>query len=378
MHGLLTQLAGLDTGAEAAVRIIASYDTLIDGRAPIGALTRATASLAHCAAGISRPHHPVIRFAPDGRQLDDAHPDVSRALRWGEGLSVWLERSGPPHPHDDLILERFAIAARLLMTPTERLAPRGLADPALIEVLLSGSHCTEDRARAVRLLGLDPARSIRVVAVASADGLDAAAAARALFAGTAHRLGTARVATIGSLATVVLQPRSGTGAEWAGAPPHAPNVVAGLGGPVLPHSARQSWIQGQLALRFAVAGTTSAVIDYDELGALALLADIPSDRLATNPDVKALALHAETESGRTDLEALEALCRAGSLRQAAAALHMHHSTVATRVARVEQKTGWNLGAPEGTLRASIALQALRFLGRSVSGHDISHGVHGCR
>lgn len=64
-----------------------------------------------------------------------------------------------------------------------------------------------------------------------------------------------------------------------------------------------------------------------------------------------------------DLEAAEALCRNGSLRQAAASLHMHHSTVATRIARVEQKMGWDLGSPSSVLRASIALQARQFLSR---------------
>ena len=357
MHELLTQLSGLDAGAEAAVRVISSYDTLIDRRVPFGALTRATAALAQCAAGISRPHHPVVRFGPDGKQLDGVHPDVSRALRWGEGLSVWLERSGPPRDLDDLILERFAMAARILM-PTPPPAAQDLADPALIEILLSDSHCAEDRARAAQLLGLDPSRLIRVGAVATTDARDVATAAVELVA--TSRSATTRVAAIGSIAAVVLPPTQSRPATDPGSRID-PTTVAGVGGSVLPHRARQSWAQAQVALRFAVADTAHAIVDHDDLGALALLADIPSDRLVANPDVQALATHAATDSGRMDLAAVAALCRTGSLRRAAVALHMHHSTVAARVARAEQKVGLDLGSSEGVLRTSIALHALRLL-----------------
>ena len=357
MHELLTQLSGLDAGAEAAVRIISSYDTLIDRRVPFGALTRATAALAQCAAGISRPHHPVVRFGPDGKQLDGVYPEVSRTLRWGEGLSVWLERSGPPWDLDDLILERFAMAARILM-PGPPPAAQDLADPALIEILISDSQCAEDRARAARLLGLDPSRSIRVVAVATTDAQDAATAAVGLVA--AFRPTTTRAAAIGSIAAVVIPPTRSGSATDSGLRTTS-NIVAGVGGSVLPHRARQSWLQGQVALRFAVADTAYAIVHHDDLGALTLLADIPSDRLAANPDVRTLATHAETDSGRMDLAAVAALCRTGSLRRAAVALHMHHSTVAARVARAEQKVGLDLGSPEGMLRTSIALHALRLL-----------------
>lgn len=141
------------------------------------------------------------------------------------------------------------------------------------------------------------------------DHQDAAAAALALVAETSSSVGAVRVATIGSLAAVVFQPLSGhsrtaivlrqahtleTSLVGCSGKSRAANAVAGGGGLVLPHHARQSWIQGRLALRCAVAGTTSAVVNYDELGALALLADIRLEQVAADPDVKALASHAET------------------------------------------------------------------------------------
>ncbi|MCA1007086.1 LysR family transcriptional regulator [Rhodococcus hoagii] len=370
MDRLLAKLSGLDAGAEAAVRVIAAFDRLVERQVPIGALTRATAALAQCVAGISRPDGAVVRFAPNGDRLDDGCPDVRSPRRCADGITVWLERSGTPDELDDLILERFTLAACALMPHRKRLQPRDIADPALTEVLISGSHSPEDRARAIRLLGLDPYRPVRVVAVATTGGEDADAAAAALVSRGPSAVGRTRVAAVGSLAAAILQPRSDPStvvSDLRGAPgdPFAPHTLAGVGGAVLPHLARQSWLQGKLALRFAEAGTVSAVVDHDQLGALALLADVPSDRLAANPDVVALAELAATDGGRLELEAVDALCRTGSLRQAAASLHMHHSTVAARITRAERKLGWNFAAPSDTLRASIALHALQLLRSSV-------------
>ncbi|PTR25745.1 PucR-like helix-turn-helix protein [Rhodococcus sp. OK519] len=366
MDRLLAQLSSLDAGAEAAVRVVAAFDRLMESRAPVGALTRATAGLAKCPAGISRPGHAVVRYAPNGDRLDEFYPDVSPSQRSAGGISVWLERSGLPHDLDDLLLERFALAARALIPRPNGLEPRDIADPALVEVLIAGTHCPEDRARAIKLLGLDPNRPVRVVAVATTGGQDPEGAAAALVSRRPSTVGP-RVVTVGPLAAVLLQPRSDPAVVVSGLREvlsentFARHTLAGVGTAVMPDQARQSWLEGKLALRFAEAGTASAVVDHDELGAIALLADIPSARLAANPDVLALVELTATDSGRMDLEAVEALCRTGSLRQAAASLHMHHSTVATRISRAELKLGWDLNAYSGTLRVSIALHALKLL-----------------
>ena len=379
MFGLLQKLSELDPGAEAAVRVISTFDSLVEGRVSAATLTRATATLAECTAGMRRADNSALRFAADGNQLGEVPTDPPHAVRWEGRQSVWLERADTPHPLDELVLERFALAARVLLEP-RRLMQTDIADPALTELLLSDSPSPEDRARAIGLLGLDPSRPLRVVAVTTSDKQDPGAEAVALIAGELAEARFIRVATIGSTAAVILQPRSASaavvstlrsslkhrvllGADSIGS---AAGTLGGVGGAVLPHRAHQSWIQAQLALKFAVAGTDSAVIDYDGLGAIALLADIPADRIAANADVAALVEHAATNSGRLDLDALDALCRTGSLRQAAALLHMHHSSVATRIARTEDKLGWDVGTQDGLLRARIALQALHFLRRTLA------------
>jgi sugar diacid utilization regulator len=129
-------------------------------------------------------------------------------------------------------------------------------------------------------------------------------------------------------------------------------AVVGVGRPAPGLEARTSWTQAQLALRFAT--VDDAVIDHEELGSLALLAELPPERLRAQTDVAALDTLAVT-----DVAALEAFCRTGSLRKAAVLLHLHHSSVADRLAHVENQLGWSLDEPRDRFRARFALLARR-------------------
>ncbi|MGK5501007.1 helix-turn-helix domain-containing protein, partial [Streptomyces sp. URMC 125] len=140
---------------------------------------------------------------------------------------------------------------------------------------------------------------------------------------------------------------------------------AGVGGAAGPLDARTSWDQARAALRFTAPGAPEeAVADHDELGPVALLADIPVARLREQADVRRLAELARGDGagggqGADLLAALAAFCRTGSLRQAAAGLHLHHSSVAARLAHVEKELGWRLRDPQDRFRAHLALYALR-------------------
>ncbi|MEV6898537.1 helix-turn-helix domain-containing protein [Amycolatopsis sp. NPDC051372] len=288
-----------------------------------------------------------------------AAPRVVATELGGEAAGrVWLERDGEPGPLDDLVLERFAIAARVL-GPAPQGAQPHLADPALVELALGERAAEEDRSRALVLLGLDVGRPLRVVAVGAEDGRDPGAAAVALVARGGTALG-ARVAVVGEVAAVLVQPREGP-ATVVGVLENALSLHArergssgsvrvGVGDAVAGLQARRSWLQARLAERFAVPATEPLVV-HENLGSLTLLAQIPADRLRTQPDVRAL--------DAPDLEALEAFCRNGSLRQAAVALHRHHSSVATRLAHVEDALGWPLDDPAGRFRTRLALLAHR-------------------
>lgn len=389
MKGLLLRLSALDADAEAAVRVISYFDRLVDRGATPSEVVRAAAALAECVVGWTGDTGDTLRFGPAGVAVPDQipiQPSKGAPVNPDDGASparVWLERPGEPGPLDDLVVERLALTARLRGAARRRTPAPDLADPALVELVLAEREAQEDRARAVHLLGLAAGAPVRVLAVRAAPGADLVAEAVALVSrattnGRAPR--TVRVAAIGEVAAVLLQPTPGAEpfasrlraalsatavVGVGGAISDTGAAVAGLGGEAAPLEARRSWRQAQLAMRFALpAGTRGAasgdvLVEYDALGSLALLAEVPAERLRAEPDVAALDALAATRTGALDVATLEVFCRTGSLRQAAAALHLHHSSVAARLAHVEQAMGWRLDSPDGQFRARLALLARR-------------------
>ncbi|MEU9269102.1 helix-turn-helix domain-containing protein [Streptomyces sp. NPDC048251] len=373
MMGLLLRLSAVDADAEAAVRVIAYFDELVAHRASLPDLVRSAAALAECVAGLRRDGESQLRFTPAGVRADgEVAPSAAAELGHDPTGQVWLERPGGPGPFDDLVLERFAIAALLLARQAPLTTAPHLADPALVELLLGEQAAAEDRARALVLLGLDSRRPVRVMAVGTGNDSGPGAAAVALLS-HCGMLPTARVAVVGGIAAALLQPRGDAAAvvgtlraaldERARQRTSAGSVRVGVGDPVDGLDARQSWLQARLAERFAAPDTETVVV-HGELGSLTLLAEIPAERLRAQDDVRALDALAATPAGAADIAALEAFCRTGSQRQAALALHRHHSSVATRLVHVEDVLGWRLEEPGYRFRARVALLARRLADRA--------------
>ncbi|MCX4736743.1 helix-turn-helix domain-containing protein [Streptomyces sp. NBC_01363] len=131
------------------------------------------------------------------------------------------------------------------------------------------------------------------------------------------------------------------------------DVRAGIGAAESPG---RSWCQARTALRFTT--PREPVIRYDDLGSLALLAEIPPDTSRDNTDVAAII---RVAGNPEDLETLDAYCTTGSQRRAADLLHLHHSSVARRLEEIGKTLGIELADPTGLLRARIALTAWRLL-----------------
>lgn len=362
MKGLLLRLSAVDSGAETAVRVIAYFDELIARRATLPDLLRATAFLAECVAGIRCADGTVLRYRPTGEPGGDGPAPPGAVVADLEGAGrVWLERAGEPGPLDDLVLERLAISAKVLNPVEPPPAAPHLADPALVELVLGEQAADEDRARALTLLGLDTARPLRVVAVASGAGRDlrrGRGRARrprqtARCAGGRGRRGRRGAVAAARGPDSVVPLLNETLALRAKDRTLPDSVRVGVGDAVDGLEARRSWLQARLAQRFAA--TARPLIVHEDLGAVTLLAEIPVEQLRAQPDVRAL----NALAGSGDLETLEAFCRTGSLRQAAIALHRHHSSVAARLAHVEDALGWSLDDPAGRFRARLALVARR-------------------
>ncbi|MFC9970617.1 PucR family transcriptional regulator [Spirillospora sp. NPDC127200] len=342
MEALVARLSHLDSQLEGAIRVVMFYDTLMRRRVDLPALARASAGLAECVAGV-RLHGTgqAIRFAPDGRRAPDPAMEASSTapviLDEEEIGTVWLERPGPPNPLDEALLDRFAITVAAV---AEKYGPARttMADPALVELAVSADGDHAARARALRLLGFPTDLPVHAVAVRSHLPLDQVGAllcpARPVKAAALADMGVVLAATVD--------------------PDRLPaGVHAGIG---TAEDLGRSWRQARTALRFTT--PRRPVVRYDDLGALALLAEIPRDTARGNADVAAVARVADDPE---DLETLDAYCSTGSLRQAADLLHLHHSSIARRLEQIGKAMGVQLTEPAGLTRARLALTMWRLL-----------------
>ncbi|CAL9347243.1 helix-turn-helix domain-containing protein [Streptomyces sp. enrichment culture] len=344
MEALAVRLSGLDPYVDGAMRIVAFYDTLMRRRVDLPALARASAGLAECVVGIAvHGTGRSLRMAPDGRAAatppSPASTTVPVTLDDEEIGAVWLERAAgsPPNALDDVLLDRLAIAAAAAL---ERYGPARttMADPALVELVISPDSDEAARARALRLLGFAADLPVRVVAVRSEVPLDRIGGMIC----PSRPVKAAPLAGVGVLLATTVDPAA-----------FPADVRAGVGEAASPDL---SWRQARTALRFT--GERRPVVLHAELGALALLAEVPRDALRANPDVAALARLA----GRPDeMATLDVYCATGSLRRAAELLHLHHSSVARRVEQLGRALGLDLTGPAGLTRARLALAAWRLL-----------------
>ncbi|MGH3725226.1 MAG: PucR family transcriptional regulator [Mycobacterium sp.] len=286
-------------------------------------------------------------------------------IRWSDGGEphVWLEREGSAQPTDELLLHRLHHFLRRSM-PVQTSASLHMDDPALIEVVLSGESSPEDRMRAVRLLGLDDTRELRVLAIS------APADARQLLA-EALPGQVIRSATIGRVGALLCQATGDTrtlsdhlNAVIVREFPPAPRLVQGpwigIGTSTAVIDAPTSWAQAQRALRFASStGFGRRAIAYERLSLLEVLADIPPEHVREIGDIVRINEIASTASGAVEVDTLEALCVFGTLRRTATELHLHHSTVAARIRHIEQLMGWDLDDPMDRFLATFVLMLRR-------------------
>ncbi|WP_280884938.1 helix-turn-helix domain-containing protein [Streptomyces sp. LBL] len=328
MKELAGRLTALDPDAGAAVQVIAYFDRLAESRAGLEALVRGAAVLAGVPARLADSDRRVqVRVEPDGTRRDTGLPPdtawPSTPLAPGKPPALWLERTATaPSVVDAVILERAAGAVRLVLDRTRGRAP--VDDPALVETVLDATAPDQARLHAARGLGLDPAAPAR--AVASQVGHPRIVAAHPDAELPPGRLG------VGSAVPVLDLPRS--------------------------------WTEARTALRFTADGTAQdpgrRVVYADELGGVALLADLVVPGAEPPPDVRDL----ETAAAATPwlLATLDAVASTASLRAAAAEVNVHHSTLQDRLTHAEHLLGWPVRTPQGRLRLQLAL-TMRHLAR---------------
>jgi len=374
VRGLLLSLSKLEVNPDSFVRIITFFDELVRHRASLDALVRSAAALAECPAGLSDDFNGVVLcFNEDGsphRGTAD-EPTVAKDILIDEVRvgSVWLQRPAEPQQFDEMLIERMALAAAALWQHDLGRDVTATTEPALLELVLSPRTGDIDRSRSLRLLGFSEIYPLRALAVTS----DAAHE----LPGTVHRLvcelregglNQARGCVIGLKGAVLAQYQAPLGANGHVLPQvlrdrnMARGTRVGVGPLVDPAGIMTSWQAALSALRLSSTWLRSGgFIESDELGAAGLLADIPVASLEACKDLQVLDELASHPKGQRDIQALESLLRTGSLRQAAADMHLHHSSVAARLRHVEDALGLSLSDPIGHVRAEVAVALWRLL-----------------
>ncbi|CRZ15658.1 PucR family transcriptional regulator [Mycolicibacterium neworleansense] len=359
------QLSELGTDPGSVLRLVAQFDALEEQEVNADAAVRFAALTAGCPVGVRWPGGTVVRYDASGR-LDPV--DEGAAPASGHEIVVWVERDGPGHPLDDVLLDRLQrligrVAARTGVSGTPH-----LGDPALLEVVLSAKEHREDRARAIRLLGLDETRPTCVLA---ASGHSPRETVRLITGELAAP--TVRSAVIGNATAIVCQGsfdmRELSDRLERRIVEEFPAVVntgtasgpwIGIGSVGNAFSASTSWHEAVRALRFASStGFGRRVVAYERLSSLELLADLPIDRVRRNRDVARINEIASTAAGDLDVRTTEAFFVYGSLRRTAAELHVHHSTVAARLARVQAAMGWDFEDPVDRFLGTLVLMVRR-------------------
>jgi len=323
MQELVGRLTALDPQASETLKVIAYFDALVAGGARMPAIVRAAATLAGVTAG-AMVDGESIRYRPDGTSPDVADPSDWPSRPATSRDWVWIERTGPAHANDAMVLERFALAIALRR--------EGAAAPAedALHVVLDAERTPAERAEALARLSLPPgelriALTMPIVSLAGPSTLVAtrAGALRATVVGAAHPFDE-----------VPSDARIGIG----------PLVPAG--------ELHRSLTDAELGFRLADDGHRR--IDAADLGILLDAVRAAQSSAPEHPDVTALR---RLDPGAA--AALAALAQSESIRQAAQHLGVHHSTLQARHERLTHDLGWDPRTASGRARYAVAALLVR-------------------
>lgn len=325
MQELLGRLTALDPQASETLKVVSYFDALVASGVGAESLVRSASALTGAPVGL-RMRGRVLRVGSDGRRLDTpAHDSTGWPSREaGDDATAWIERVGPPHANDAMVLERLAIAVAIT-------AARRASDSAsAIEIALSDHASDEERGTALARLHLNAEPTMRAIALP----VDAATPAIGPSAIVVTPRGLSRALLCRDAAE--LQPRG----------------RAGIGIPVAPHRLVESWSSALIALRLTSA--RSPVLDAATLGAVLLIAEVSDAHGELHPDAATLAALEPRE-----LDLLDAFADAGSARAAASRLGKHHSSVQEKLAGLTQSLGYDPRTALGRTRYTLARTLLQ-------------------
>ena len=321
MRELLGQVGALDPQVSETLAVVAYFDALVEGGAGTRSMLRAAAALSGTTCFfVPRDGGSPVCMSPDGR-TERREPLPGCDVQDSTGWKVGLERTGPPHVNDKMVVERLAMSVSIALSRS----PGVTARQSALELLLGTGASAVARAAGVEALNLRTDVGVRALAQHSASGA------------TRSRLSVVVVTSRGLVRGSIVQANDVP--ELRGA--------MGVGVSVLPLDADVSWSTAVSALWMS--SSDEPVIAADSMGALAL-ANSPTS-FDRHPDVVAIAhLAADSE----DIRVLDALFATSGIREAARTLGLHHSTVQARLPRLSAYLGYDPTGPEGRYRYGTA------------------------
>ncbi|MGW4335735.1 PucR family transcriptional regulator [Rhodococcus koreensis] len=355
MQGLPLRLSSMHDEAESTVCLIGFFDGLIEQHVDLPALVRHTAMIAGCSVGLEDPHGLTAASAfPDGTVGRHVRPPGATQRTLRSGHAAWISRGKTDgFPLDQILLERFAIACAANLARTESTVVE-LGDPALLELAVGRPTSATERSRAIALLGITPTTQVAVLAVRGP--WERLSEILAQFSsGVWHRqshLGEVHVVSVADSVPRDLR--------------IPPGFRVGVSNPHPASELPTAWEGAARALRytaesFAAGGRTErAMVFHEDLGPYDLLAArLRPEDITDIPDVEVLDQLADCATGQDLIRTVEVVAMSGSIREAARELHIHHNSVATRVARVQSAIGYAITTPQGMVRINLALALQR-------------------
>ena len=322
MKDLTAKITALLPEAAEALKAIAYFDELSQHGAGVRSVIRAAAALSGVPADlIDRTGGASVRVTADGRSTtvaEDLDPSWPRAVADGGALEVLLERSSPKEGQlDALVAERALLAATTAIGRGTSAGPR--AESVALRVAVDPKATQPLRHQALSRLGLTPQTRVCVIAVRGAAPM---------------------------IAKTLTEARAKAAAGRAGI------------GPVVPaDQAPRSWKGAWSALTLTAEGTRTdpgdRVVSVADAGSLVWLAEHLSLSGEVPDDVTAIITYAASVPWL--LESLHVLSTTESIRDAAAKLGLHHSTVQERSIRASTLLGWDVTDQPGKLRTQLAL-----------------------
>lgn len=345
MKGLILQLSRLDSDAEAQLRIVDFFDSLLRGQATLENILRATAGLVGVPVGISLSNSgAVIGFDASGQPVDPDAVEVETAfhrmiVRHGREVGqVWLLDDDAASRERDLIMERLVLTCELLWDADEL-----GTEARVVERLLSPSTSEAERRRAARLLGNKFPGLVQVLVASMTSDTPTGE--------TLPRLESRLLASLRLSSTAVLTTRIGTRLVMLAPATSTTSLDAGHAltvafGPAVPLAdALTSLRLAQAALAHAERrGDARHVIRYTSTDPSCLLDLGPHSLIHQDPVIR--RLHELLDDEPDLARMVESLTEHGSIRAAAKSLHLHHSSLSTKIDRLEASLGMRIRDPE--------------------------------